>query len=33
MGRVLVQLVMAGLAPAIHVSIASKNKDVDARHI
>jgi hypothetical protein len=33
MGRILIQLVMAGLVPAIHVLIliAPKNKDVDAR--
>jgi hypothetical protein len=34
MGRILIQLVMAGLVPAIHVLIliAPKDKDVDARH-
>ncbi|MGA9087903.1 MAG: hypothetical protein WB420_02205 [Bradyrhizobium sp.] len=29
--RFLVQLVMAGLVPAIHVLFAAKKKDVDAR--
>jgi hypothetical protein len=28
----LIQLVMAGLVPAIHVLLATKTKDVDARH-
>jgi hypothetical protein len=32
MVRYLIQLVMAGLVPAIHVSFATSKKDVDARH-
>jgi hypothetical protein len=28
----LIQLVMAGLVPAIHVLLATKKKDVDTRH-